>query len=132
MSVRTFLADYLEHEARWRETRAAQYPEDRRNEESAAALRGVAQYVAGLEEPNYALDRIEAAMGDWPQDSGGSPGLEMTQRFVSRYGFDRGHQMGFDEFLEQLADVIAEDRTRWEEELAEGIAAEWGGGAHLA
>ncbi|MFZ0118113.1 MAG: hypothetical protein WAL99_01415 [Pseudonocardiaceae bacterium] len=55
------LADYLREQARWREIKAEEYPEDARNARSARALLDAAEYVAQLPDDDQRLVRLDRA-----------------------------------------------------------------------
>lgn len=99
----TSLSDYFRTQAEWRGGRAAAYPEDERNAQSAAALDSLAEYVEsdeGVFASSLAPHLFESFM----------LGGEETQRVVSRYGF--GYQVStlhHIEFLGELAVTCLED-----------------------
>lgn len=53
--TRTALIEYFESQARWRDAKAEETPEDARNGRSAAALRSVAEYVRRLPDNDMTL-----------------------------------------------------------------------------
>lgn len=55
------LADYLREQARWREIKAEEYPEDARNARSARVLFDAAEYVAQLPDDDSRLVRLDQA-----------------------------------------------------------------------
>jgi hypothetical protein len=57
----TRLAEYLREQARWREIKAEEYPEDARNAPSALALLDAAEYVAQLPDDDPRLVRLDQA-----------------------------------------------------------------------
>lgn len=121
--VRSWLGFRLDDAARWRETKAAEYPDDERNAHSAAALHGAAQYVRTADaSKSHGLIRltriVEAAHQsgiDLLQPAFASaplPGLE-SQRAAGRFGFDNvpgtPDAMDHEEFLSELAPAILRD-----------------------
>jgi len=72
--TRRHLADYFEDQARWRDLKADEYPDDARNVRSAAALRELAEFVLTLSPEDYRIKRVEILIGD--ADGILSPGEE--------------------------------------------------------
>ena len=97
------LADYFRGQADWRDLKAAEYPDDERNEQSARALRSLADYIDGGD--SEGADALAPFICDM------SLGGEEAHRAVSRYGFgynvtaDSQH----DEFLRELWAACLED-----------------------
>lgn len=121
--VRAWLGFRLDDVARWRETKAAEYPDDERNAHSAVALHGAAQYVrtadASKSHGLIGLTRLVEAAHQSGVDllqpafaSAPLPGLE-SQRTASRFGFDNApgtpDAMDHEEFLSELARAIRRD-----------------------
>ena len=77
------IADYFRDQAGWRHLKAAEYPDDGRNAQSAAALESLADYI---ESGNCDEGLIEGLSRFQPDDVG-SLGGEQAAREVSRYGF---------------------------------------------
>jgi hypothetical protein len=108
----TMLSDYVREQQRWRESKAGEFPDDKRNGESAAALESLAEFVERLEDEGSAgedwalLERLEPHMfGD-----GATLGGEMAARETSRYGFGHGVTDGtHTEFLTDLWIACMED-----------------------
>jgi len=87
-TVRTALADFFDAQARWREGRAEEYPDDTRNAISAVALTDLAQYVRNLPDFDSRLQALAGvAQFVMPTDVL-MPGEEAT-RIASRHGFYR-------------------------------------------
>jgi hypothetical protein len=80
--VREVLSDYLRSKAAWRREQKKEFPNDTRNEKSAAALEGLADYVDSGEASETALERLKPHQHD-AETLGG----ERTWRIVSRYGY---------------------------------------------
>lgn len=81
------LADYLKSEARWREHKAIDWPDDPRNGRSAESLHSLAAYVeseADARQPGIVAE-IEAFM------SSGTFADQDAEHRISRYGFG-GHR----------------------------------------
>ncbi len=98
------LADYFRAQAEWRDSKAEEYPEDARNEQSAAALRSLAEFIESGEDGGLA-GALEPHLSE-----GFSLGGEEAQREVARYGF--GHSTSrwtHAEFLEGLLDTCLKD-----------------------
>jgi hypothetical protein len=88
------LADYFRSQADWRDLKAEEYPDDPRNEQSAAALRSLAEYVESDER-----EAVAAARAFDPAELG----AEEVRRVVARYGY--GHTVtdgSHEEFLHEL------------------------------
>lgn len=98
------LADYFREQANWRDHKAAEYPDDNRNEQSARALNSLADYVErGDVEDADALTTFVY--------EGLSLGGEEASRVVSRYGFGYNATTAsqHDEFLRELWGVCLSD-----------------------
>jgi hypothetical protein len=98
----TPLSDYFRSQAEWRRSKAEEYPEDKRNEQSAAALEDLAEFIEPDEQRQFEagsiLDALEPHLFQF------SLGGEETARAVVRYGF--GYPVNAQthtEFLEELA-----------------------------
>jgi hypothetical protein len=109
----TELADYFCAQADWRDRKAAQYPEDERNVQSAAALRSLAEYVEPIdsrEAESPAGKRILSFVHELEAHlhEGMILGGERARREVTRYGY--GHPVGsHEQFLEDLLLLCIED-----------------------
>jgi hypothetical protein len=106
----TSLSDYFRYEADWRRTKAEEYPDDKRNAQSAQALDSLADYIdsSGGGSAGF-LSRHQFQF---------SLGGDKTSHAVVRYGF--GYSVGdaqHEEFLKELADLCVEDAY---EEVREG------------
>lgn len=76
------LSDYLRSKAEWRRRQTKDFPNDNRNETSAAALESLAEYVEGPEASAEALARLEPHHFDEATLGG-----DRTWRAVARYGY---------------------------------------------
>jgi hypothetical protein len=125
--MRAWLAEALDQSARWRQSKAVDYPEDPRNAKSAAALARAAAYVRQKEGGGIHLMReLVAACDETGYDftSFGLPGEE-SQRLAGRYGFD--HDPGLpddashDALLRQIfvasLDDIRDAFDNWDDEV---------------
>ena len=92
------IAEYFRAQSEWRRLKAAEYPDDGRNAQSAAALESLADYVDGEERD----DRLIAALQPFASEL--TLGGEETARRVSRYGFgyNATSPAQHEEFLEEL------------------------------
>jgi hypothetical protein len=120
--VRTWLSSKLDEVARWRDAKAAEYPDDERNAHSAAALKAAAQYVRTAEPHSHGLLRITRLVETAHLSeldllkpafvTAPLPGLE-SQRVASRFGFENRpgvpDKMECEEFLDDLARAIVRD-----------------------
>jgi hypothetical protein len=88
-ALRAAVSAYIAAQAEWRSEKATEFPDDERHATSARALRGLAQYVAGLPDTDPRL-RALAERRDYVMRGGDvfMPGEEAA-RMLSRYGFDR-------------------------------------------
>jgi hypothetical protein len=59
METREYLAEYLDAQAAWRGLKAEKYPDDARNERSAAGLRELAAQVRALADDDPVLLELE-------------------------------------------------------------------------
>jgi hypothetical protein len=124
----TKLADYFRSQAEWRDRKAEEYPEDKRNVQSAAALRSLADYVEpidGREAEGPSGKRILSRVYDVEQhlteqhltEGTLTLGGERTKREVARYGFgqpvtDESHK----KFLEDLLPLCLKDAYEFAED----------------
>jgi hypothetical protein len=98
------LSEYLREQKRWRESKAEEFPDDRRNGESVAALASLSDYVEAIEEEGAAgerwglVERLEPHMFE-----GVSLGGREAGRETARYGFGyRTTEGTHEEFLTDL------------------------------
>jgi hypothetical protein len=118
--TRFWLANALEQSAEWRQSKAAEYPDDRRNWSAVVALRGAAGYVRSTPDSD-GVKLIAELLADCkasgldligPRSEYGLPGLE-SERVAARYFFD--HQPGTPDaeshegLLRDLYDAMARD-----------------------
>lgn len=97
--VRTELADELDSQARWREIKAEEYPDDARNRRSADGLYELAQTVRDMPDDHPVL----LAWAKLCEVTGLSVGEIMPMEAeISRFRFNDPHQSG-DEFLKDVA-----------------------------
>lgn len=103
----SILSEYLSGQARWREAKAEQYPEDERNEQSAEALKSLAAYVDSDDCANKTAVWFLGILEHEGQMNFGEKGGRLT----SRYGFDRKitDSKQHDKFLAQLQRIAADD-----------------------
>jgi hypothetical protein len=121
--IRSWLGFRLDEVARWRETKAAEYPDDERNERSAIALHSASQYVRTVDpSKSHGLVRVARIVEAAHQSgidllqphfaSAPLPGVE-SQRVASRLGFDNHpgalDAMEHEEFLSDLAHAMIRD-----------------------
>ena len=100
----TALGDYFRAQAEWRSAKAEDYPEDRRNAQSAVALVSVAAFV----DENSELAVVKALGPHLFQ--GAILGGEESQRAVARYGYGYGVVAGqHEEFLDDLVELCVAD-----------------------
>ena len=76
------LSDYLRSKAEWRRRQEKDFPNDDRNERSAAAVESLADYVEGPDASAAALERLGPHLFDDDTLGGGR-----ALRAVSRYGY---------------------------------------------
>ena len=129
MTTQEDLAVYFEQESRWRSRRANDYPFDGRNEQSAAALLALADYVRSLPEDHPCLQAARAydlhfrgRLAESGLDSGSASYPAARIGFGSQEPFDAGRELC--RYVEQgLADQVgyrgpADDVTA-DDELAD-------------
>jgi len=75
------LSDYICSQAEWRRQKAAEYPDDQRNRQSAEALESLAEYI-GHDDARDLVIPLEPHLFE-----GQTLGGEETRRRVARYGF---------------------------------------------
>lgn len=78
------LVDYLREQARWRRDKADEFPEESRNQRSAIALEGLADFVERQPENDLLLGGLVFLSPDWPAGVY-TPGPKVS-RLLSRYG----------------------------------------------
>jgi hypothetical protein len=104
------LSDYLRSMAEWRRRQEKQYPNDRRNEKSADALEGLADFVDGSNVSQEALERLRPHQHDAERLGG-----DRAQRAVERYGYlniiVEDHHRAFLDELGALAELDAYELT---------------------
>jgi hypothetical protein len=117
-TVRGGLVTRLLEHADWRSEKAAEYPNDHRNQRSIDALRRLAAWVSKLPDDDPDLLVLAASQ---PYSQGYVPG-DAANYLISRFGFHREEdEAGFREFLHWL---VSEDLAQTvEEELDESISA---------
>ena len=104
----TALGRYFRNQANWRRSKAAAYPDDSRNAQSAQALESLADYIDSVEGTGHSpsVDALADQLSD-----GVSLGGQETQRAVTGYGFgyDATSSMQHEEFVDGLLVKCAED-----------------------
>jgi len=83
MTTQALLGEYFEEQARWRDRKADEYPDDDRNAQSAAALRDLAAYARALPDDDRTIRRITRAL----RPAGELVPGEESAQFASRFGF---------------------------------------------
>ena len=102
MSTPTALGDFFRDQAGWRWSKAEEYPEDKRNEQSARALEDLARWVE-LEGDGSGTREAEFVPAVEEHMFGASLGGEEAKRAVARYGF--GYEVDrttHEEFMREL------------------------------
>jgi hypothetical protein len=115
------LLDQVEGSADWRADKAAQYPDDRRNERSSAALSALAKNLRALPANDKHVRAYEAVV-ERLVDLDVDTLTEMTEhetRYVGRYGFDYPADGDAREFLSALTEAHQELVDDAETEAAE-------------
>jgi hypothetical protein len=97
------LAEVIRSQARWRWIKADEFPEDRRNRQSAIALDSLVDYIEA-DEAESRDPGVVAALEAHIPDTGASLGGARAQRELSRYGFgyDATAMGQHEEFLKDL------------------------------
>ena len=105
------LSDYLRSKAEWRRRQEKEFPNDNRNEKSAAALEGLAEHVESPEVSDTAVARLAPHQFD-----ADTLGGERTWRAVSRYGYGTiittDHHRAFLDELAVLCEMDAYTHAR--------------------
>jgi hypothetical protein len=119
-TFRMALAGEFEAQARWREEKADEFPDDPRNKNSAASLHMLAEVAENdYEDEDRIIERLYDLTGQWAEVPIFS---EMGRDLISRFGFDRrGVRWGSGErgatrpecaaFLSKLVQVEQGERT---------------------
>jgi hypothetical protein len=93
----------VQSSAYWRHQKAEQYPEDKRNERSAAALDRLAEKLMALPTENQAYRELASV---W--FGSGSTATEAESYYIGRYGFDPWREECDPEaFLDELREVLS-------------------------
>lgn len=117
-----YLSEYVRNQARWREEKSEEYPDDERNARSAEALVSLADYIDAVErgtmddEPKHWTMPVLRSYFDRNEAGTGVPSAgEKVVGEISRYGFGypvpndwRASQFHAD-FLDELVPVAVED-----------------------
>jgi hypothetical protein len=112
------LLSRVEESADWRDQKAAEYPNDKRNSRSSEALKTLAQNLGSL--PPETAATYENLMDRAVEHPNALYRIsEVEQRYISRYGFDYPQDGNPAPFLEGLTEEVAEIV-----EDAEGLAKE--------
>ena len=112
----------VESAADWRDYKATQYPDDKRNGRSSAALKTLAKNLQIL--PSHPGGAALAAYEDVMERALGLEDAlyrisEVEQRYISRYGFDYPQDGNPASFLGGLTEEAAEIVKNEEEQVAE-------------
>jgi len=110
------LSDHFRSQADWRQRKAEEYPEDKRNAQSAAALYSLAEYV----ESEDGSKDAEALLPHLFE--GFTLGGEEADRAVTRYGFGYSgtHHLVHRAFLETLHMACVRDAYESARDAGEG------------
>jgi hypothetical protein len=100
--IRPTLAAYIRDQASWRFEKAAEYPEDLRNERSAESLSMLAQFVEDLPAQDEILGGLAIVQASYHADVY-LPG-EAARYVIARFGFHRV-ETDFRVFLDHLLSV---------------------------
>jgi DNA repair exonuclease SbcCD ATPase subunit len=117
------LAERVDSSASWRAEKAKQYPDDKRNERSSAALGKLAARLMQLSSDDEHASAYEEAMDRAVELDEKSGSLlyritELETPYVGRYGFDYPQDGDPAPFLEGLTEEIVELAEAEEEERA--------------
>jgi hypothetical protein len=130
------IADYIEDQARWRDQKAVEYPEDARNGASAEGLKKLAEYVRGLPDDDQRLATLfvlEATDIDGERLAIFTPSTHVS-REISRFCFNYQSE-DYGGFLKELIPWAIEDRQELHRVTEIGDNEDWltaqpGGGAY--
>jgi hypothetical protein len=110
----TMLAEHLHAQAKWREIKADEYPDDDRNDRASDALTAAGNEVAAMSDDDPRLRKMSDA--GWFEEGLCTPG-EHGREVVRRYGFRAG-TVGY--LLADLAGAAArEEEDRLGDEVDE-------------
>jgi hypothetical protein len=112
---RDTLAEYVFGQAKWREDKAAQYPEDERHARSAKGLFELDRYIRSLSEDDARLTAAETEYWS-PDDDVLSPG-QTAANLIGRFRFNIAMET-CDALLRRLPGALAQDREEWKREQA--------------
>ena len=107
MSIQDFLADYVDEQAAWRDSKAAEYPEDERNARCAEGLRELADYIRRLDPNDSILSRVDESHDD--AGTGTFMPGEVTAGLISRFRFNIPNETPRG-LLERIPRALEDDR----------------------
>lgn len=120
--IRETVVEYIEQQARWRESKAEEYPEDTRNQRAADGLHEMASYVRSLPLTDERLARIQRCNVDVEGDGFDvlvhHPSREVTGWDLSRFRFHNGPPESIEDGLEELVRGI---EASWREMVDEAV-----------
>ncbi len=114
VETRSALLNTIESQGSWRETKASEYPDDRRNLMAAEALGALSQFVESLDESDPRLRRLEPLRSDDIVFLGA-----IASQKLSGYGFVTEAEPG--EFLGKLVDVALLEQQAFLAEIGEPL-----------
>jgi hypothetical protein len=110
----------VESSADWRDGKATQYPDDKRNRNSSEALSLLAKNLAGLPADNKHVQAYEVLIERLFEIDKGSQMSEHQSQYIGRYGFDYPQDGDPEDFL----DSLNEEYQEWVDEAEEKAAEE--------
>jgi hypothetical protein len=103
--LRTMFIESLEYQAAWRDEKAVQYPHDKRNENSARALRQLAKHLQAIPASDGAWLQYASV---WDQLEDCMNATEQEQEELRTFGFDNSMQdVSPEDAAEFLRDYIS-------------------------
>ena len=123
-SGRQMLVDFLLEQAKWRSRVAEDYPEDGRNEQSAAALTELAEFVKRMpvNHPAFVAINILDGYGGGGIMAGGAGSSSMAGRFGFVNQWVAPTEEDMEQFVTELVDTYVSD---WLDEYIEGGCDDW-------
>lgn len=124
-SGRQMLVDFLLEQAKWRSRVAEDYPEDGRNEQSAAALTGLAEFVQRIpvDHPAFvAINILDGYGGGGGIMLGGSEFSSVAGRFGFANKWIPPTEEDMEQFVTELVDTYV---SEWLDEYIDGGSDDW-------
>jgi hypothetical protein len=121
--VKEIIGEYLDGRADWRQRKAEEYPDDKRNQRSADGISELAAYVRALPEDDERLRELSqlAIYGDVfsPFESQTTPGHDAATA-IGRFRFTEfAAHKDCSDFLTEIISQLTDDKLEWGHEVGE-------------